>query len=1036
MRGKRFLTTVALLAGVLLMGTAAARGEVLTIRNAFLEVKYDAAAGRLSAVYCPSFIDGPSAVVAQTMAAAAYGPRTFIVDGKLSGEGGAAKVVIITDKTFGECQAIEIKYPNGNGDLVFLAPVVPFVLIRASLHNGGKEMMVANKVPTLSLGLDLGKPVEPLKAFGTGGLAAPEKNPGSYMWQAVVDPQSRSGVVGGWITTDRGSGIVFTNVADGRVRMDARVEYGRLRLAPGKTEALETFAVGYFDDARLGMEAWADAVAWVYAIRLPPQPVGYCTWYHAGASSEKALPVQSAFASKELAPFGFSVIQIDDGWQDGNSMKNGPRKNFTRVRPDGPYPSGMKATADDIKAKGLVPGIWFMPFAGTYNDPWFEKRQDWFVKTADGKPYDTSWGGTCLDMTHPAVQEYLRDEIKRIGGEWGYRYFKMDGMWTGTATPQQYVNEGYKDDHMGDAVHHNPDKTNIEAYRDGQKIIREAAGREVFILGCCAPQNMRSYGGAFGLVDAMRIGPDNGANWGGIQRGPVFGARNYHLHGRIWYNDPDPLYVRTSLPLAQARAICSWVAVSGQLNLCSDALPDLPAERLDILKRTMPPHGLQARPVDLFEENVPRIWVVADAAYQPRRAVVGLFNWSADKKGAVIERPVKDLGLSDQAEYVAFEFWSSGLVAPFKGTLKLALAPTSCAVLSVRAVAEHPQLISTSRQIMQGLVDVLEEKWAADARELAGTSKVVGGDAYELRVLTYSKKGLWKAAGAEVSQEDKAAGVTASVADEAGLVRVTLKSAKNRDVKWKVRFAAGQQAEAVPPAVTDLAAELPQPLAPVALKWKGSGPLFEVRRDDAVLAGGTGARSFSDGDASAGKTYQYSVVPISFSGERGPAATVKFEVPVADPGPVPPLPQVSLMTLTPESVKMGAGKFGAGQSAMGKPLTLGKDVYKDGIGLHAVGEAVYACKREWTRFVAVVGIDESQRSAAQSSIVCEVVAEVGKKKTTLAQSPRLEFGGIERWHFNVALPAKCARVRLVVSDAGDGDKSDHADWVNAGFRTE
>jgi hypothetical protein len=46
------------------------------------------------------------------------------------------------------------------------------------------------------------------------------------------------------------------------------------------------------------------------------------------------------------------------------------------------------------------------------------------------------------------------------------------------------------------------------------------------------------------------------------------------------------------------------------------------------------------------------------------------------------------------------------------------------------------------------------------------------------------------------------------------------------------------------------------------------------------------------------------------------------------------------------------------------------------------------------------------------------------------------FGGIERWHFNVALPAKCTRVRLVVSDAGDGDKSDHADWVNAGFRTE
>jgi hypothetical protein len=792
MRGNgRVITAVAVLACGFLLGAAAmARGEVLSIRNATLEVKYDTATGKLSAVTgsLTRIIDGPSAEVAQSMAAA--GPRTFIVDGKLSGDGGAAKVVTVTDKTFGECQAIEIKYPSGGGDLVFLPPKLPFVLFRASLHNGGKELMVANKVPALSLGLDLGKPPEALKAFGTGGLAAPDKNPGSYMWQAVVEPQSRSGVVGGWITTDRGSGIVLTSVADGRVRMDGRIDYGRLRLAPGKAETLETFAVGWFDDARLGMEAWADAVAKVYAIRLPPQPVGYCTWYHARASSEKKLPEQSAFAAKELAPFGFSVIQIDDGWQDGDSKKNGPRKNFTQVKPDGPYPSGMKATADDIKSKGLVPGIWFMPFAGTYNDPWFEKRQDWFVKKADGTPYDTSWGGTCMDLTHPAVQEYLRAEIKRIGGEWGYLYFKMDGMWTGTGTQQQYVNEGYKEDNMGDAVHHNLDKTNIEAFRDGQKLIREAAGPDVFILGCCTPQNMRSYGGTFGLVNAMRIGPDNGANWGGIQRGPIFGARNYHLHGRIWYNDPDPLYVRKSLPLVQAQAICSWVTVSGQLNMSSDAYAELPPERLDLLKRTMPSHGLQARPVDLFEEKVPRIWVVSDDRRTPRRDVVGLFNWASDKKELAVERPLKDLGLSDTAEYVAFEFWGNGLVPPFKGTLKLTLPPASCAVLSLRQVAEHPQLISTSRHIMQGIVDVLEEKWGAELRELSGTSKVVGGDAYELRVLTRSTKGAWKAAGAEVSPEDRAAGVSASVAEDAGLARVTIKSPKSRDVRWKVRFSA------------------------------------------------------------------------------------------------------------------------------------------------------------------------------------------------------------------------------------------------------
>ena len=40
-----------------------------------------------------------------------------------------------------------------------------------------------------------------------------------------------------------------------------------------------------------------------------------------------------------------------------------------------------------------------MPFAGNYNDPYFKDHQDWFAKGPDGKPYETAWGGTCLDMT-------------------------------------------------------------------------------------------------------------------------------------------------------------------------------------------------------------------------------------------------------------------------------------------------------------------------------------------------------------------------------------------------------------------------------------------------------------------------------------------------------------------------------------------------------------------------------------------------------------------------------------------------------------
>jgi hypothetical protein len=386
-------------------------------------------------------------------------------------------------------------------------------------------------------------------------------------------------------------------------------------------------------------------------------------------------------------------------------------------------------------------------------------------------------------MTHPGAREYLRGMVKRITQEWGYRYLKMDGLWTGSATEMGYINDAYREDQIGNALFHNSDRTNIEALRDGLKLVREAAGPEVFLLGCCAPQNMRSYGGAFGLVDAMRIGPDNKAQWPALTRGPSYGSRNYHLHGRVWYNDPDPLYVRVSLPLHEARLICSWITVSGQLSVSSDAYADLPAERLDLLKRTLPSHGLRPRPVDLFEQPIPRIWLLTDQRRSPRRDVIGLFNW--DDRETTLEYPLDRLGLDRGTEYAGFDYWSNTLVPPVKDRLRATLPPHSCAVWAVRPGAEHPQLLSTSRHITQGMVDVVEEKWNADAGVLSGVSRVVGGDACELRILP----GVWKAASVSLGDKEQATEATAALQEGAGLVRVTLRSPESQEVRWQVRFA-------------------------------------------------------------------------------------------------------------------------------------------------------------------------------------------------------------------------------------------------------
>jgi hypothetical protein len=712
--------------------------------------------------------------------------KFFVPEGRLANPGGKADIIPVAHKIFGAGQAIELSYPGGNRNRLMLFPKLPFVLFASSLHNSGAGDVSINKQGVISAAIDLGRAPIELRTLGTGGLIPPQQKPGSYGFLAVVDPQTCSGVVGGWLTHDRGSGVVFAEVDHGLIRTDARIDYGTLLVPPHKTTELETFALGWFEDARLGLEAWADAVARVYAIKLRPQLPGYCTWYHARASDATRIAQQAAFAAEKLAPFGFQVIQIDDGWQAG-ARRVGPAKNFTTHKKDGPYPAGMKATADAIKQLGLTPGIWFMPFAADHLDPYFKEHSEWFVKRADGTPYETAWGGTCLDMTHPGAREHLRSVVQRIAHDWGYTYFKMDGLWTGTATKQIYINSGYKDDGIGDAVFYDPAKTNIEAYRDGLKLVRAAAGDRVFFLGCCAPQNMRSFGGAFGLVDAMRVGPDNGPKWNSLVRGPTFGSRTYFLHGRVWYNDPDPVYVRPDVPLDHARLICSWVAISGQLNISSEDFPGLPPERLDLLKRTMPNHGLRPRPADLFDNDPPRLWLLTDERRAPRRDVIALYNWDT-AKAADFDYPLDRLGLAGDRTYVAFDYWDNILLPPFQGRLRLSVPKQSCRILAVRVALDRPQLLSTSRHITQGMVDVLEEKWDALTNTLSGKSRVVAGDPYEMRIRAgfTGKKGIVEAA--EVAAADKGAGVRIAVQEADGLVRATIDSSASREVSWFVRF--------------------------------------------------------------------------------------------------------------------------------------------------------------------------------------------------------------------------------------------------------
>ena len=101
-----------------------------------------------------------------------------------------------------------------------------------------------------------------------------------------------------------------------------------------------------------------------------------------------------------------------------------------------------------------------------------------------------------------------------------------------------------------------------------------------------------------------------------------------------------------------------------------------------------------------------------------------------------------------------------------------------------------------------------------------------------------------------------------------------------------------------------------------------------------------------------------------------------------------------------------------------------------GMGVSARSELAYTFKPKYKAFVAVVGIDDEMIDFAPASVTFQVLAD----DRLLKETPIMRPG--QYWHLNVKLPADTQRVRLIVTDAGDGINGDHGDWANAGFRTE
>src|SRR5262249_25497594 len=155
----------------------------------------------------------------------------------------------------------------------------------------------------------------------------------------------------------------------------------------------------------------------------------------------------------------------------------------------------------------------------------------------------------------------------------------------------------------------------------------------------------------------------------------------------------------------EAQAFASAVGLTGGMVVVSDRLTELPAERLEIVAKLLPPLPVRAAPSDYFAFGIPQRVAVSLHGATGDVWLVGLFN--GDGSDREVTLTWGELGLAPGA-YHAAELWSGAYLGSSPSGLTVRLAPHSAAVLALRATTGEPTLLSTSFHISQGALDVTE----------------------------------------------------------------------------------------------------------------------------------------------------------------------------------------------------------------------------------------------------------------------------------------------------------------------------------------
>ncbi|MBL9208685.1 MAG: alpha-galactosidase [Opitutaceae bacterium] len=533
----------------------------------------------------------------------------------------------------------------------------------------------------------------------------------------------------GYVRADGASPDLAARYITGRggVELRATSRYLDRELPAGATLELNRLSLDGAGTAFVQLESLGDALALAAPRPARTGPIAlWCSWYaHRLEVSEDKVLANAAVAARHFGPLGFSVMQVDHGWQ---------RRDITGDwTANERFPHGLKWLANQLRERhGLKLGLWISPTDVASTSELYARHPEWMLKGEDGKA-KVNWrwywkpNPDCyqLDVSQPAAYEHVASMFRSLVAE-DVSYFKIDFI-SGQAKEIFFPADPTVTRGWGE-------------FRRAMEAVRAGAG-DAWVRYCQGPPLL-----SVGLADGAYGGDDTAdAGQPGMFRVLKDNARilatSFWLNQRAYQREVCDMSMRMQASVEEARVRGAIMALAGASISWSDELTYLPASRIRMMQQCLPAGAPAMRPVDLFERVVPSLWHLKPTTAVEQWDVVGVFNF--DEQPAVRSVRFDRLGLDLQAEYAVFEFWQEKYLGTVRGGLDLELPPESSRILSIRRITGRPQLIGTDMHVFQGYHELKAMQWDESTLRLSGRYERMPGlsqRAYFLIPTGYSPK--------------------------------------------------------------------------------------------------------------------------------------------------------------------------------------------------------------------------------------------------------------------------------------------------------